>query len=79
MRRQSGTVNSELTPADESVDLICEMCKNPVVAGPEGGYVCGLCYHVVEPHGYAERRAEGVRAAAEARRARTLARRARKP
>lgn len=72
-------MSSDLTPADDAAGLICEMCKNPVVGGPEGGYVCGLCYHVVEPHGYAERRAEGVRAAAEVRRARTLARRARKP
>lgn len=69
-------MSSDLTPADDTVGLFCEMCKNPVVEGPEGGYVCGLCYHVVEPHGYAERRAQGVRAAAEARRARTLARRA---
>lgn len=68
----------ELPAADETAALLCEMCKNPVVEGPEGGYVCGLCYHVVEPYGYAERRAEGVKAAAEARRARTKARRARK-
>lgn len=77
--RQPGAVTSDLTPADRTAGPICEMCRNPVVEGPEGGYVCGLCYHVLEPHGYVERRAEGVRAAAEARRARTEARRTRKP
>ncbi|AEW99445.1 hypothetical protein SCATT_p12520 (plasmid) [Streptantibioticus cattleyicolor NRRL 8057 = DSM 46488] len=57
----------------------CEKCHQPVVEGPEGGYVCGLCFHLVEPDGYAERRAAGVEAAAAQRRARTLDRRRRRP
>ncbi|MDT3399260.1 hypothetical protein RKE29_21850 [Streptomyces sp. B1866] len=63
------------SPSSDAAAVRCEMCKNPVLEGPEGGYVCGLCFHVVEPPGYAQRRAEGVRKAAEARKARTLARR----
>lgn len=53
----------------------CENCQQPVIEGPEGGYVCGLCFHLVEPNGYSTTRAEGVKAAAAQRRARTLARR----
>jgi hypothetical protein len=59
----------------DSVIMRCEKCQQSVIEGPEGGYVCGLCFHVVEPHGYAERRAEGVKRAAEQRRACTQARR----
>lgn len=62
-------------PAAGDAAMRCEMCLSPVIEGPEGGYVCGLCFHVVEPNGYAERRIQGIKAAAEARRARTLDRR----
>lgn len=66
-----------LFPRPNAVVMLCKDCLNPVIEGPEGGYVCGQCFHVVEPNGYAERRAEGVRRAAEERRIRTEERRAR--
>ncbi|SNT60071.1 hypothetical protein SAMN05216252_16010 [Actinacidiphila glaucinigra] len=56
----------------------CERCLEPVIEGPEGGYVCGLCLFTVEPPGYNKRREEGLRAVAAERRRRTLERRARK-
>ncbi|MFE9427342.1 hypothetical protein ACFYNO_30725 [Kitasatospora sp. NPDC006697] len=34
----------------------CESCGTPVTEGPEGGYVCGACFHVVEPRGADEAR-----------------------
>lgn len=58
-----------------SPTMRCDQCLQPVIEGPDGGYVCGLCYHVVEPWGYEERRKEGVRQAAEVRREKTAVRR----
>ncbi|MFE0458801.1 hypothetical protein ACFW1A_06015 [Kitasatospora sp. NPDC058965] len=34
----------------------CASCGTPVSEGPEGGYVCGACFHVVEPLGADEAR-----------------------
>ncbi|MFI6283298.1 hypothetical protein ACIBCM_00850 [Streptomyces sp. NPDC051018] len=55
----------------------CDRCHNVTgLSGPEGGYVCGLCAHVVEPSGYAQVRADGLKAVAKARRAKARARKA---
>ncbi|WP_035851538.1 hypothetical protein [Kitasatospora azatica] len=54
----------------------CASCGTPVSEGPEGGYVCGACFHVVEPLGADEarkaRRAERAAMVAEAARLRAL-------
>lgn len=70
-------MDSSDIPQTNAAAMLCKDCLNPVIEGPEGGYVCGQCFHVVEPNGYAERRAEGVKKAAEERRIRTEERRAR--
>ncbi|WP_110666558.1 hypothetical protein [Streptomyces tateyamensis] len=54
----------------------CASCGTSVSEGPQGGYVCGACFHVVEPLGADEarkrRRAERAAMAAEAARLRAL-------
>jgi hypothetical protein len=54
----------------------CASCGTPVSEGPEGGYVCGACFHVVEPMGAdaarRRRRAERAAMVAEAARLRSL-------
>ncbi|WP_217200884.1 hypothetical protein [Streptomyces buecherae] len=57
-------------------DPRCGACQAPVVTGPEGGYVCGQCWHLEEPPGYEEQRAAGLARARARREARTAARRA---
>ncbi|MCZ4095682.1 MULTISPECIES: hypothetical protein [unclassified Streptomyces] len=67
--------NDANTGAYMSPTMRCSNCLQPVIEGPEGGYVCGLCYHLVEPDGYEVRRKEGVKRAAEARQERAEVRR----
>lgn len=38
----------------------CSHCGTVVIIGPEGGYVCGQCYFVVEPDGYERTRRAGL-------------------
>jgi NMD protein affecting ribosome stability and mRNA decay len=33
--------------------MVCGRCGAAVTEGPKGGYVCGQCYYVVEPSGFA--------------------------
>ncbi|WP_340563242.1 hypothetical protein [Streptomyces sp. GSL17-111] len=37
----------------------CAHCGSVVFEGPSGGYVCGQCYHTVEPPPHPERGAAG--------------------
>jgi uncharacterized Zn finger protein (UPF0148 family) len=41
--------------------LHCARCGSPVREGPEGGYVCPLCFHVMEPPGEEQRRKDARR------------------
>ncbi|GAA3076076.1 hypothetical protein GCM10020000_71790 [Streptomyces olivoverticillatus] len=70
-------MDSSDIPPDECCRDALQRLPEPGDRGSRGGYVCGQCFHVVEPNGYAERRAEGVKKAAEERRIRTEERRAR--
>ncbi|MEU5402253.1 hypothetical protein ABZ348_23490 [Streptomyces sp. NPDC005963] len=54
----------------------CDTCGHLTgLAGPEGGYVCGRCWYVVEPAGYGRLREAGLKVVAADRQARAQARR----